>query len=231
MQDIPKHYPFEGAPQDYKIIPGDQLKLAIYTLDEEMKNIFAVYISDDLKPLTGQNSSRGSDLLNVYSDGTVKIPYLGKINVEGKTIVEAKDLIAKRFAEDVSENIKIDIVLSNRYFCVLGEMGYRRLAMDKQRLNIFQALSLSGNIKRGGDRKKVFIIRQTEGGTTQYRSFDLRSKDIVDSEFYYIQPNDVIYMPRSNKTFVGVTSFTQVFGLITSVAGFATFLIRYSKKW
>lgn len=167
----------------------------------------------------GQNiyndEAGAGNILDVYTDGTVKIPYLGKISVDGLTILEAKERITARF-NTFSPDISIDLVLSNRYFSVLGELGYQRVSMQKQRLNIFQALAQSGKINDLGNRKQVYIIRQTGKGSTEYKSFDLRSKDIIDSEYYWVQPNDVLYVPRLNRTFFGqISNFWDIFTLVS----------------
>ncbi|NDW08504.1 polysaccharide biosynthesis/export family protein [Dysgonomonas sp. 520] len=223
LQDIRKNYPIEDTPKDYRIIPGDQLRLMVYTLDENMKSLFSMYIETvpQVTNLGVGNADVSNDLkiLNVASDGTIKIPYIGKLLVEDKTILEAKALIASRF-KNFSSNVTVDVVLNNRYFSVLGELGYSRVSMDKQRLNIFQALAKIGSGSDIGNRKKVYIIRQTAGGNSVYKSFDIRSKDIIDSEYYYIQPNDVIYMPRVGSTFFGrISNFWDIFATISTVTG------------
>lgn len=216
LQDrIKKDYPIDvNLNNDYKIILGDQLTLRIYTLDESMKELFSVYVVDQSSGIsTAATDQTGANVLNVYSDGTVKIPYLGKISVEGYTTTEAKKIIEERFST-FSPNIVIELNLQNRFFSVLGEAGQRRVPMSLPKLTIFQALAMSGPIQTFGDRTKVKIVRQTPNGT-EVKTFDIRSKDIVDSEYYYIQPNDVIYVPEMNRTFFGrVTSFTGVLGLV-----------------
>lgn len=230
LQDIDKNYPMEQGELDYKIIPGDQLRLTIYTLDVDVKKLFSVY-SRVIRGGQGGQGQNGEGLtvgdylepnvLNVYSDGCVKIPYVGKIAVSGLSILEAKKVISEKlsmfFSKETKEPVTVDVVLANRYFSVLGEAGASRVAMRVPRVNIYQALANSGTISNVGDIKNVKIIRQTSNGT-EVKTFDLRSKDVVDSEFYYIQPNDVIYVQQLQRRFFGeITSFTGIFGMITTV--------------
>ncbi|MDH6353830.1 polysaccharide export outer membrane protein [Dysgonomonas sp. PH5-45] len=234
LQDIPKNYPIE-TPPDYKIIPGDRLILTIYTLNEDMKSLFSVYIKQGstVQLNTGGMSSRasgslsgggGSNNLLVSMDGNIRIPYVGKIQVEGLTLLEARELVAERF-RGFSDQVTIDLTLQNTYFYVLGEAGCKSINMDKQRYTILQALSVSGSITRVGNRKEVKIIRQTAEGT-QIKVFDLRSKDVLDSEFYYIQPNDIIYIPKLGRTFWGeIGSVSSILNMISTVIGTATLAI------
>lgn len=228
LQDIDKNYPMEQGELDYKIIHGDQLRLTIYTLDVDMKNLFAVYSRVTRSGQGGQTAvgiAYGDylepNVLNVYSDGCVKIPYVGKIYVNGLSILEAKKVISDKlatfFSKETKEPVTVDVVLANRFFSVLGEAGSARVVMRVPRINIYQALANSGAISNIGDIKNVKIIRQTSDGT-EVKTFDLRSKDVVDSEFYYIQPNDVIYVQQMQRRFFGeITSFAGIFGMISTV--------------
>lgn len=233
LQDIPKNYPIDvNLNNDYKVIPGDQLVLKIYTLDESMKELFSPYIQSAPTGIkSASDSQKNTDALNVYSDGTVKIPYLGSISVEGYTIPEIKKMFEDRFTS-FSPNITVDVNLQNRFFSVLGKAGQGRHAMPLHKLNIFQALAISGSFDKFGDRTRVKIIRQNPNGT-EVKTFDLRSKDIVDSEYYYIQPNDVIYVNEMSRTFFGrVTTFSGVLGFIGilgTLTGAITLIIRATK--
>jgi polysaccharide export outer membrane protein len=77
----------------------------------------------------------------------------------------------------------------------------------------------------------VRIIRRS-GDKSEVRTFDLRSKDIINSEFYYIRPNDIIYVPSFNGQFFGITSFTSLLSTITSTLSFGVLIYTLStKKW
>jgi len=203
---------------DYRIIPGDRLVLTVYTLDEDLRRLFSMYTH---RQITTQGAGTGENVqqpnvLNVYSDGTVKIPYLDRINVLDLSLLEAKNVIEEKFQE-FSPNLTIELSLGNRYFSMLGAVSERRIAMPSPRLNIFQAMALGGIIEPFGDRRKVNIIRQTPHGT-EVKEFDIRSADIVNSEYYYIQPNDVIYVKELNRTFFGrINSFYGIIGALGMV--------------
>lgn len=226
---------------DYRIIPGDRLLLTIYTLDEDMRTLFSMYTTrrrtgvgggvGDAGGAAGTYGQMEPNVLNVYSDGTIKIPYLDRLSVEGLNLLEAKNLIESKFQE-FSPNLTIELTLGNRYFSMLGAITERRIALPAPRINIFQALALGGVVEPFGDRRKVNIIRQTPDGT-EVKTFDLRSADIVNSEYYYIQPNDVIYVQELSRTFFGrITSFTGLLGgigLLTSTAALVVLIVNLTK--
>lgn len=227
LQDLPENYPNDGiAPVDYKIIPGDQLTLYIFTLDDEMRTLFSPFVTHaplaESRQQIGQAGGTQEDLpINIFTvspTGMVKIPYVGEIYVMDMTILEAKKVISERF-RDFSTNISVDLSLRNRTFYVIGELGYRTVQMPHLRMTIFQALAQTGSMQLYGDRKNVKIIRQKATGT-EVKVFDIRSKEIVNSDYYYIQPNDVIYIPQMGRRFWGApTSFTGIFGFVMGFAG------------
>jgi polysaccharide export outer membrane protein len=232
LQDIEKNYPKDDiAPVDYKIIPGDQLLLSIYTKSAETLKLFSMYTTRISNNNIGMNTSGvnlPANVLNVYANGTINIPHIGQVEVQGLTINEAKKLISDKFKLMYSD-ISVDIVLRNRYFFVLGEAGSRSVAMSSMRMNIYQALAQTNTISLYGDLKNVKIVRQTASGT-EVKTFDIRSKDIVNSDYYYIQPNDVIYVQQMQRRFWGsITSFSSIFGFITGSLGMITLIVKLIK--
>lgn len=240
MQDIPKDYSTIPPPDEYRIIPGDVLQVVVYVYDdEETEKLFKGYtpqrVNSRVADLgTGafggwggatEEGTRGSSPITVYADGTINFPYLGRIYVSDLTLLEIRTLLTSRLKE-ISANASANVTLMNNFFSIIGESGARRVEMRSNNLTIYQALSTSGNISDYSSRRKVNIIRQANGETI-VKTFDLRSKDIINTEFYYIQPNDVIYFPQTQGKFFGATtSFVGLFGLITSFITILVMAIR-----
>lgn len=239
LQDIKLNHPqLIVKAEEYKVIPGDQLSVVVYAWDQETARMFSGYTPQFT--YQGMNESTGVSVgsqirglentgnirpTNVYADGTINFPYIGKIYVQGLTMLQIKTILSKKLNE-FAEGTMADVTLANRYFSVLGEAGANRITMTSTSMTIYQALAISSNIGPYGDRSKVTIIRQNENGSIT-KTFDLRSKEIIDTEFYYIQPNDVLYVPQTKSKFLGsTTSFTGMFGLLTSVASVIIIILR-----
>lgn len=239
LQDIETNYPeLTVKPEEYKIIPGDQLSIFVYAWDDKTARMFAAYAPNfswqGLNDATGVAAGiqvrhlenvGGVKPVTVYADGTITFPYIGKVYVKGYTLLEARKVITERL-DRIQAGTTAEVALANKFFSILGEAGANRITMTGNSMSLFQALAIANTIGPYGDRSKVTIIRQTETGS-QLRTIDIRSKDIIDTEYYYIQPNDVIYIPqKDNKFFGSTTSFTGVFSLLTSIATVIIFTIR-----
>ncbi len=203
----------------YTIKVNDELRMRVISLDEDVNKLFG-----------GDNTSGNRDTYRVYTDSTIDIPYAKGIKVAGLTLREAQ----KKLCEVLSEFGKVDVrlVFVNNNFTVIGEAGKGVFNFDKEKITIYQALAMAGDVNITGDHKCVDLIRESEEGTKFY-TFDVRSKDIIDSEFYYIQPNDIIYVDRKKSSFWKANSYTGVLGIIASVVSFATtiwYLVDSYKK-
>ena len=239
LQDIKLNHPqLTAKAEEYRVIPGDQLSIVVYAWDQETARMFSGYTpqftSRGLNESTGV--SVGSEIrglenmgnikpVTVYADGTITFPYIGKVYVQGLTMLQIKNALSQKL-NTFAEGTMADVTLANRYFSVLGEAGANRITMTNTSMTIYQALAIASTIGPYGDRSKVTIIRQNSNGSVT-KTFDIRSKDIVDTEFYYIQPNDVIYIPQTKSKFLGsTTSFTGVFAMLTSLAGVIVIILR-----
>ena len=143
---------------------------------------------------------------------------------------EAKLMMTEKMQEYLTD-CDVDLRLTNSYFTFIGQAGTGKYPIARERLTIYQALAISGDLKPFSDRKKVRIIRKNND-KTEVKTFDLRSKDIINSEFYYIRPNDIIYVPSFNGQFFGIASFSNLLSTITSTLSFGVLIYSLStKKW
>ncbi len=131
----------------------------------------------------------------VNHDGDIIFPVLGKIHVVGLTHNELAALIENRL---ISEGHIIDPVvtvkLMNFKVCVLGDVSRPgQLVVSGERLTIFEALSMVGDLTLYGQRQNVTIIRE-ENGLRTIGEVDLTSQSIFDSPYYYLHQNDVVYV-------------------------------------
>ncbi len=210
------------APETYKIQPNDNLYIRISTPDPRLSDIF--------NPMPQGSTMRldeGSATLMSYPvqlDSTVEIPYIGAIAVAGKTLSEANDAI-KTVALDYVSDVSVTVRLVNNYVSILGEVRAPGMyPIYKERLTIFQALAMAGDMDIYSDRFQLSLIRPTGEGTV-VKEFDLTDKNIVDSEFYYVMPNDVIYAKPMKGKFFALDQFTIPMILSTITTSVSLFIL------
>lgn len=224
---IPAYLPVENI-GEYTIKPGDELSVEISVSGDNTRTarIFNLFSSQN------RGSSGKLSSLSVSSEGTIYFPYFGEIYVVGKTTLEIRtdlqELLNQGLFSD-EESCLVFVGLNNRYFSVIGQLSSGQYQIPKEQLTIFQALSQSGDVSMYGNRSKVKIIRQTETGTI-IRTFDLRSEDVINSEFYYIQPNDVIYVEPLGRQFWGINSFGAIFAILATSATLGISIYNLVKK-
>jgi len=204
--------------KDYKIQINDELIYRLITSDETISKIIASPSST-----TGQNQIS----YRVYTDGTIDLPFISHISVVGLTLEEASTVIENSFKKLIPDAV-IKLSLSNKTFTIFGDAGSGIFPIYKEKLTIFQALSMSGDFSETSDRKHVRIIRESEKGT-QIMDFDIRPRSIIDSKYYYIYPNDIIYVQRDFSSFYKVNNYATLLGVINFSLSLLFGVLNYKK--
>ena len=210
----------------YHLQINDILNIRIKVLDQENVSIFNPIGDGNL------NASREErayfDGFTVNLQGNINIPTLGEMNVLGLTTAEIEILIKEKLlAEQFKEtaNIFITVKLAGLRFTASGEIANPgSLVIFTERLNIFEAIANAGEIPLTGNKKDVLIIRQYPQGQ-QIHHIDLTDVAVLNSPYYYIQPNDIIYVkPLKQKTWgtgstgkETLTTLVSALSLVTTV--------------
>jgi polysaccharide export outer membrane protein len=174
------------------------------------------------------NTNGSYDLYTYLIDdeGNIDFPTIGKIPVRGLTTREVKHKLEEELSTLLKEipgyrTVSVEVNIVNRSFSVIGAQSGRYM-ITKEKMTIFEALAMVGDLGEFNSRKEIKLVREKDGVTT-IKTFDARSKDIVNSEFYYIEPNDIIYIRQipgysfginSASTALGVTATTLSFGVL-----------------
>jgi polysaccharide export outer membrane protein len=210
------------TPSDYKILPFDNLFIRVVTPDPKWSEMF------NTLPVTSSGISfteLSADLVSypVNAAGTILLPYLGRIEVAGKTLAEVTTELEKALKGYIAD-AAVTVKMVNNYVSLLGEIkNPGKYPIYKDRLNIFQALAMGGDLGDFSNRQKVQIIRQISGGQV-IKEFCLTDRSVMTSEFFYVMPNDVIYaMPMKGRFFkMNEFPYTVILGTIT------TFLLMWN---
>lgn len=192
----------------YHLRQNDEVDLRIITSNEETSLLFQNTVNVTV------NLTYSGFPYRIFEDGTIDIPFVNKVKIEGLTIEEAEDKIEESLSQFV-DDISVKLSLSTNTFSVIGDAGRGYFPIYKERLTIYQALALCGGINESADFSKVKILRTTDEGVSIVE-FDIRTKSIIDSEYYYIYPNDIIYLDISKRKFWAIGSYSTFVGVISS---------------
>lgn len=239
MQEPDKYIPhYEDTLdfEEYKLRVDDRLYVYVYSLDEKIMRMYNS--GGDRNQMYGQmsgqngmmNTRRGSSELYSYlvdKNGDIHFPTIGAIHVLGMTEREAQYAIQDKLAELLKDlpgyqTVAVEAHIVQRSFSIIGTQS-GRYAINKEKLTIFEALAAAGNIHEFGDRSRIKIIREINGETT-IKTFDVRSKDIINSEFYYVEPNDIIYIREIPGKSFGINSAATGLAVVSSTLSFGVFV-------
>jgi polysaccharide export outer membrane protein len=205
---------FQNIKPEYKIKPGDYLDIRVLTLDEKSNALFSsVSGSEGGAAGSDQNAYLTAYLVN--DSGYFKFPLLGNIKAGGLSIKEIETDLTAKVSELLKESsVIVKLVLFN--ISILGEVkSPGKYPVYKDRINIFEAISIAGDLTTFANRSNIQIIRN-DGNKNSIVSLNILSKEILSSPYYYLQPNDIIYIePLKSKVYAFETfPYTLVFSTI-----------------
>lgn len=222
-------YPLDRP--DYKLQRQDILYIKFYTMNEEINAMLNASSGDRGSYQMFQNETTlYINGYNVTDSGTVVIPLIGEVPVEGKTVEEAQRTIQQAslgFLKDATVTVKL---LSFK-FSVLGEVNkpgtYRNF---NNQLTVLEAISMSGDISDYGDRENVLVLRPQENGTKTFR-INLKEKDVLASEAFFLLPNDIVIVePIGSKILqLNIPTITLVLTTLFSTISTTLLILNFSK--
>ena len=196
----------KGEYELYRLQKNDELELRIVSLNMETALLF--------QSVAVSSVANSSFTYRIYEDGTIDIPFLSKVKVAGLTLQQAEQKIENELS-GFADDITVKLALSTGTFCVIGDAGRGYFPIYKDRLTIYQALALSGGVSPSADLGHVKILRRSVEGT-KIIELDIRPKSVIDSEYYYVYPNDVIYFDFSKRRFWAIDSYSGFLSVISS---------------
>ena len=224
--------------QDYqiRIKPLDRLTVTINSKDPELAAPFNAASSyNSLNGLSSYSSSSNGNLqiLTVDKEGKIQLPIIGEIDCDGLT----RNELAKKIENTIRENGMVHdpiviIQFADVKFSVLGEVARPgQFSITKDRISIFDALAMAGDLTIYGQRENVALIRE-ENGMRTVHYFDLKNPDILTSPYFYLQQDDVVYVtPNKYKAQAGEINQNRSFyiSLVSVAVSVATLLVTITR--
>ncbi|HEY4627871.1 MAG TPA: polysaccharide biosynthesis/export family protein [Flavobacterium sp.] len=207
----------------YRLQTNDVLSITIKAIDPKLVAIFS----------TTNQGEAGKSETGLYFDGftvddhgNIRMPVLGEINVIGFTLDEIririeKQLLAEYFNKEA--NIFVTVKLAGFRYTINGEIGSTGTkTLFQEHVNVMEAIANAGDITITGDRKAVTIIRKSPTGVIMH-DIDLTDINVMNSPYFYLQPNDYIYIkPLKQKTWGTGKTGIESLGTIITLLSLAT---------
>lgn len=216
---------------DAPILKNDILSVVITSANAEASALFNTNnnIQTNSTTSAGTTSSVAGYLVN--TDGNIQLPILGNIKAAGITRKQLKTDITNMLLD---KKLLIDPIVTVRYLnyevTVIGEVGHPTVInVPNEKISLVKALGLAGDITIYGKKDNVLLIRENDG-KRKVKRINLNSKNFLTSSYYYLQPNDVVYV-EANKEKVAMSSRNQqllptILSALSLVAVIVTQLVK-----
>lgn len=202
------------AQYEARIKKDDLLSIVVSGPDKQVVMPYNLTLNDvNVSGATDPERSTLSYLVD--SKGEINFPILGRIKVEGMTRSELVNYLTAEISKDVKDPI-VYVAFKNYKVTVLGEVrAPGTYTMDSERINIFQALGQAGDMLLTADRDEMILIREVDGVPT-YHKIDLRDAGVFNSEAYFMQQNDILYVRPSAQRVAAATTATGIWTAVLS---------------
>lgn len=237
----PLKYASEMMPYDveeYKLQYNDIVDISIRTSSKELNELISLFDADNVRGnMMMQGAMTGGDAFfmtgfNLDERGIVELPLLGEVQLSGLTLKESKLLIESRMVDFVNkEDLFVRVRLGGIRYSALGEFrmaGKHNILQN--RVTIFEAIAHAGDLTEVAKRDELVLVRQYPEGTRMYR-IDLNNKNLLSSEYFFIQPNDMLYAEPMKIRELGTgVNLVQTFSLVITTLTAALLVVNLTRQ-
>jgi polysaccharide export outer membrane protein len=214
---------------------GDILSITVYSLSQQSLNVFntpnltdgrATNTSTSNYNYTGPGNVNQLSGYLVGSDGYIKFPMLGRLKVAGLSKNEVEEMITSAI---VDRKLLLDPIITVRQLnfrvTVLGEVGRpTTINVPSEKISLLEAIGMAGDLTIYARRDNILVIRE-ENNKKVTKRLNLNSSEIFTSPFYYLQPNDVVYVEPDKAKVESATRGRQMLPVIFSALSFTVVLV------
>lgn len=190
---------------NYKIQPGDNLYIRATSIIDEKSSV----VLNGGETRSNYMSSDASIYLNSYTvnkEGFIDYPLTGLVEVKNLTVEQAKDRLQNELSKYVKETALM-VKLSNFDLTILGEVARPgKYKIYQSEISILEALAMAGNTTSFAKTENVKLVRRTDNGS-EIITLNIGNADILSSPYYYLKPNDILYIEPLRIKQWGFTSF------------------------
>lgn len=212
-----------------KVQPNDVLAININSYNMEEASKFNLMETRFTARASGGGGGGAVDPFGyrVDSKGYIEMPVIGRVYVKDSTIEEIRDLVFKRInATGYLQDLSVQVQFLTFKITILGEVNNPgTYTITNSKITILEAVGLASDLTLFSKRDDIMIIREKDGQRS-YGRVDLKTKAVFESPYYYLLPNDIVYVnPDRSKILTTPDPVTRYIGTIAAVASFILLLI------
>ena len=192
-----------------KIQPDDLLMIVVSTPDPEAAAPFNLE-TISVPTAIGQTAQaqRQQQLYLVDANGLIQFPVLGEIKTGGQTKSEVINIIKSKLKKYINDAI-VNMRIVNFKVTVQGEVARPgSFTIASERITLPEALSLAGDLTIYGKRDNIILVREVNNKKT-FNRIDITKADFINSPYYYLSQNDLLYVEPNKAKSRTSTGFTQ----------------------
>ena len=210
---------------------NDILSITITSLSAEASAVFNLNNNVTISTSTNTANTQNAAGFLVNADGFIQLPILGNIKVAGLTTREVKESITSQILQ---KKLLVEPIVTVRHLnyeiTVIGEVNKPAVInVPSEKISLLKAIGLAGDITIFGKKDNVLLIREINGKRTVKR-INLNASDFLTSSYYYLQPNDVIYVEANKNKVANSSSFRQTIPIILSSLSVLLIVAQLIKK-
>ena len=203
----------------YKLQPADIVYVRITSLNKEITDIINPEMTNASPSIFSGSSGSNFYVLgySIDNEGCIDLPNIGKIEIAGLTLNEAKEKILSA-AYLTTTDSRVEVKLMSFKISVLGEVkNPGQFTIFNNKANIFEAIAIAGDLTYNGNRRNILIMRTVKDSIKTIK-VDVTTRTLLSSEKFYLQPNDIIYIePLKTTVFrLRVADYVTFLTLVTS---------------
>lgn len=209
--------------------PDDKLSILVSSKDPELAQVFNLVIAQNRigQATKGSSGNSSTAAFTVNPDGSIDYPLIGSIHIAGLERSQVAELIKSRIIEKaLLQDPIVTVEFLNATVSVLGDVASPgEYTIDRENLNVIQAISKAGDLAITGMRTNVLVVREENGMEKAYRLDLTDTESLFSSPAYYLQQNDIVYVePNGTKKRQSTANGNSVLtpGFWISIASFLT---------
>lgn len=187
-----------GADSNYEPLfkPDDILMINVSAFDPLAVEPFNLRVEQGGGGVSGLGMHRLTYLVD--NAGDIQFPVLGQIRVGGLTRAQLSTKLTERLKEYINDPV-VNIRIMNYKVSVLGEVSSPGVyTISSDRVTLPEVIAMAGDLTMYGKRDNILIIREVGGVKTNVR-VDMRDPNLLNSPYYYLTQNDVVYVEPAKR--------------------------------